>query len=197
MSIRVALDTVLIATPIGVAAAYSLSLSTSRFTDLVAFLVILPTLIPAVITAVGPFLAYSRIELLNTTTGLVIGHVVMAVPFVFVVMTAGFRGYDFHQERAANSLGASPMEAFYDVTLPQICLPIGTAALLALIVSLNEVLIGLFVATGDASTLARLMFLALSDTIDPTIAAVSSCLVCTTLTLVIASQVFAGRWTGT
>ena len=117
----------------------------------------------------------------------------MALPFVFVVMTAGFRSYDFDQERAAHSLGASRMRAFFDITLPQVRFSIITAALLAFIVSLDEVIIGLFVATGDASTLPRRMFLALSDIIDPTIAAISTCLIAITVTVLAVTQLFGQR----
>lgn len=196
MSAKVALATVIIATPIGVVAAYGLSLVTSRINGVIAGLLVLPTLIPSVLIAIGLFFAYSRIGLLNTTLGLVIGHVLMALPFVFVVMTAGFRGYDFDQERAAISLGASRARAFFDVTLPQVRFSIVTAALLAFIVSLDEVIIGLFVATGDSSTIPRRMFLALSDIIDPTIAAISSCLIVITVILLVVSQLSGQRWIG-
>lgn len=196
MSAKSAIATVLVATPIGVAAAYGLALVTSRLNGIVAALIVLPTLVPSVLIAIGLFFAYSRTGLLNTTLGLVLGHVLMALPFVFVVMTAGFRGFDFDQERAAISLGASRYRAFLDVTLPQVRFSIITAALLAFIVSLDEVIIGLFVATGDSSTIPRRMFLALSDIIDPTIAAISSCLIVLTVTLLAISQIFGQRWTG-
>ena len=63
------------------------------------------------------------------------------------------------------------------VTLPQIKISVISAALLAFITSLDEVVISLFIAGGDRATLTRRMFNALRDEIDPTIAAISTLLI--------------------
>jgi putative spermidine/putrescine transport system permease protein len=196
VSAKVAFTTVLLSVPIGVSAAYGLSLMRSRLGGVLTALIVLPTLIPHVLVGIGLFFAYARTGLLNSITGLVIGHTLMALPFVFVVMMASFRSYDFDHERAAMSLGATRLYAFCTVTLPQVRFALITSSLLAFIVSLDEVLISLLVATGHNSTLTRRMFLALSDTIDPTIAAISSCLIGITVIVLLASQFLGHRWVG-
>ena len=82
-----------------------------------------------------------------------------------------------NQEMVARSLGASRPWAFLTVTLPQIRISVISAALLAFITSLDEVVISLFIAGGDKATLTRRMFNALRDEIDPTIAAISTLLI--------------------
>lgn len=74
----------------------------------------------------------------------------------------------------ARSLGASHLSAFLRVTLPQIRPAVLSAALFGFIVSLDEVVVGLFIAGGANTVLTRRMFLGLRDSIDPTIAAISS-----------------------
>src|SRR5690606_41819107 len=83
---------------------------------------------------------------------------------------AGLAGYDFIEEMAARSLGAHPLRAFCDVTLPQIRFSVLAAAILAFITSLDEVVVALFIAGGSSATLTKRMFNTLRDEVDPTIA---------------------------
>jgi putative spermidine/putrescine transport system permease protein len=128
----------------------------------------------------------------NTMTGIVLAHSVMAIPLVVVTVAAGLKSYDMTLERAARSLGASRPRAFVTVTLPGIRIPVITGALLAFITSLDEVVISLFVAGGDRTTMTKRMFNALRDEIDPTIAAISTLLIALSVALLAASQ-FAQR----
>ena len=188
VSIRAALATVVLATPIGTAAAYALHVAAFRFGRALTGLLVLPTLVPSILTAVGIFIAYARLGLLNTMTGLVLAHTMMAIPFVVVMVSAALKNYDMNQERAARSLGCSRLGAFLRVTFPQIRFSIASAGLFSFIISFDEVIIGLFVATGPASTITRRMFLALSDIIDPTIAAISTLLIGLSITILLLVQ---------
>jgi putative spermidine/putrescine transport system permease protein len=125
-------------------------------------------------------------------TGIVLAHSTMAIPLVVITVASGLKSYDMNQEMVARSLGASRPRAFLTVTLPQIRIPVVTAALLAFITSLDEVTISLFVAGGDYATMTKRMFNALRDEIDPTIAAISTLLVALSVALLAASQ-FASR----
>lgn len=81
------------------------------------------------------------------------------------------------QEMVARSLGASRLDAFARMTFPQIRAAVLSGALFAFITSLDEVVVGLFVAGGDNTVLTRRMFVALRDAQDPTIAAISTCFI--------------------
>lgn len=188
ISFQVAVLTVLVATPLGVAAAYGLHVSQSRLTRLLRVTLIVPLIVPVIIVAIGVFYLYARLGLVNTITGLVLAHSVLAIPFVLIVVGAGFQGYDFNQELVARSLGASRLKAFMTVTLPQIRASIVSAALFAFITSFDEVVIALFVSRGPSSTLTRRMFTSLRDQVSPTIAAISSILIL--LTVLVAALAF-------
>jgi len=112
----------------------------------------------------------------------------VTLPFVFVLVSAGLRNHDMTTELAARGLGASRARAFFTVTLMQIKSSVIFSALIVFITSLDEVVIGLFLASGSLSTLTRRMFLSLRDAIDPTIAAISSILIILSILVVCVSQ---------
>lgn len=169
--------TMIISTVLGTLAAYSLQTSQSRLTQIVYAAFMLPLIIPGILIAIGVFLLFAHLGLNNTMTGIVLAHSVMAIPLVVITVASGLKSYDMNQELAARSLGASRPWAFLTVTLPQIKISVVSAALLAFITSLDEVVISLFIAGGDNATLTRRMFNALRDEIDPTIAAISTLLI--------------------
>jgi putative spermidine/putrescine transport system permease protein len=175
--------TMLISTVLGTLAAYSLHTAQSRFTQIVYAAFMLPLIIPGILIAIGVFLLFARLGLNNTMTGIVLAHSVMAIPLVVITVVSGLKSYDMAQEMAARSLGASRPWAFLTVTLPQIKVSVVSAALLAFITSLDEVVISLFIAGGDNATLTRRMFNALRDEIDPTIAAISTLLILVSIIL--------------
>jgi putative spermidine/putrescine transport system permease protein len=180
--------TMIISTALGTLAAYSLHSSQSRFTRIVYATFMLPLIIPGILIAIGVFLLFAHLGLNNTMTGIVLAHSVMAIPLVVITVASGLKSYDVTQEMVARSLGASRPVAFLTVTLPQIKVSVISAALLAFITSLDEVVISLFIAGGDNSTLTRRMFNALRDEIDPTIAAISTLLILLSVILLALTQ---------
>ena len=177
VSVKVAVLTVIFTTPIATMAAYGLFVSKIRLSRFIFILLITPMMVPVVLIAIGVFFAYTKVKLNNTILGLVLAHSVLALPMVLIVVSAGLRSYDMNQERVARSLGASRLKAFFMITLPQIRFSVITGALLAFIVSFDEVIVALFISGGKMSTITRSMFLALRDQIDPTIASISTVMV--------------------
>lgn len=189
-SFLVAGMTMLVATPVGVLAAYGLHASKVRFVR-AAFLVLLtPMMVPVVLVAIGAFYAYVQMNLLYTRTGLVLAHSVLALPMVVIVTGSALKTFDMNQEIAARSLGAPRWLAFLTVTLPQIKFAVITSALLAFLTSFDEVVVAMFLSGGDNPLLTRNMFNALRDQIDPTIAAISTLMVLVTTLLMVLAQLF-------
>ena len=147
-------------------------------------------MVPVILIAIGVFFAYTKLKLNNSMIGLVLAHSTLALPMVLIVISAGLRSYDMNQERVARSLGASRLKAFFIVTLPQIRVSVITGALLAFIVSFDEVSVALFITGGKMSTITRSMFLALRDQIDPTIASISTIMVLITTIALMLAQIF-------
>ncbi len=190
VSLKAAVITVLITTPIATMAAYGLYVSQLRLSRFIFILLITPMMVPVILIAIGVFFAYTKLKLNNSMIGLVLAHSTLALPMVLIVISAGLRSYDMNQERVARSLGASRLKAFFIVTLPQIRFSVITGALLAFIVSFDEVIVALFITGGKMSTITRSMFLALRDQIDPTIASISTIMVLITSVALLLAQMF-------
>jgi len=185
--------TTLLATPLGTLAAYGLFASKLRWARLVYVLLITPIIVPVILIAIAVFYVYVQLKLVNTLTGIVLAHAMLALPLVMMIVTSALKSYDMNQELAARSLGASRTRAFLTVTLPQIRFAVVTSALLSFLTSFDEVILAMFVSGGANSTLTRNMFNALRDQIDPTIAAISTIMILVTTVLLAASQWFGRR----
>jgi len=187
-SIKVAVLTIFVAVPIGTMAAYGLVNSSSRTSKILFPIFISPMMVPIILVAIGLFYFFVQFKLVGSVLGLVIGHSLVALPLVLIIVFSALKNYDMNQEKVARSLGAGRFRAFREITLPQIKFSIISASLIAFLTSFDEIIISLFVAGGDNSTITRSMFLALRDQIDPTIAAISTILIIISSGLLIVVQ---------
>ena len=177
VSLKAALLTTALATPLGTAAAYALHSGRFRFSGVIQTLLAMPLVIPVILIGIGDFFLYARLGINNTIGGLVLVHSVLAIPLVVIIVLSGLKTYDMNQELVARSLGANRLNAFLFVTVPQIRFSIISGALFAFITSFDEAVVSFFISGGETATLTRRMFSALRDQIDPTIAAISTCLI--------------------
>ena len=192
-SLLVAVLTIFVATPIGTLAAYGLTNSSARIRSILFPIMISPMMVPIILVAIGLFYFYVQFNMVNSIPGLVLGHSLVAMPLVLIIVLSALKNYDMNQEKVARSLGASRARAFIEITLPQIKFSLVSAGLISFLTSFDEIIISLFVAGGDNSTITRSMFLALRDQIDPTIAAISTILIIISSGLLIASQMISGK----
>ena len=182
--------TMLVATPIGVLAAYGLHNSSKKVSKIVFILLITPMMVPLILIAIGTFYIYVKLQILYTLTGLVLAHSLLALPLVLIVTASALKSYDMNLEMAARSLGAARWWAFLTITLPQIRFAVITSALLSFLTSFDEVVIAMFISGGDNPTLTRNMFNALRDQIDPTIASISTIMIVVTSLLMTIALLF-------
>ena len=192
-SIKVAVLTIFVAVPIGTMAAYGLVNSSARISKILFPIFISPMMVPIILVAIGLFYFFVQFKLVGSVLGLVIGHSLVALPLVLIIVFSALKNYDMNQEKVARSLGAGRFRAFREITLPQIKFSIISASLIAFLTSFDEIIISLFVAGGDNSTITRSMFLALRDQIDPTIAAISTILIIISSGLLIILQLLGNK----
>ncbi|MDX3808336.1 ABC transporter permease [Bosea thiooxidans] len=177
VSLRIALCTMVLATIIGALTSYGLHRGRLRLNGAIFGIILLPAVVPAVLIAVGAFVLFARVGLNNTFTGLILAHTALALPFVVLLIGSAMRQYDWDLDRAARSLGASPLRAFIDVVFPQMKFSFLSGALVAFLTSFDEVVISIFISSGDRATLTKKMFTALRNDIDPVIAAIATLLI--------------------
>lgn len=177
MSFIVATITMLIATILASLAAYAIVRKNFALKPSVYALLLSPLIIPEIITAISIYFIISRIGLIGTPLGLVIGHVVFALPPALVVLTAVLQNFDWDLERAALSLGANRIKVWSAVIFPIILPGLISAALFAFLRSFDELLMALFMSGVQAKTLPKRMWEGIREEINPTIAAVSTLLI--------------------
>lgn len=132
------------------------------------------------VDAFGP-----RLTLGVTTVAL--SHIAFNISFVAVVVRARLDQFDRTLEEAARDLYATPWRTFRKVTLPLIAPGIAAGALLALTLSLDDVVISAFTAGPGATTLPVYVFSVIRQGVSPELNAISTLMLAASITLVVAS----------
>lgn len=187
-SLVVGAATTLIATSLGTLAAIGLHFGKVPGRAAILALLAMPVVTPSVVTAAAMFFAFSAVGLTGTIAGLVIGHTVIAVPFVVLAVLASLRTFDPTLLRAAASLGAPPVAAFRRVVLPLIAPGVAAGAIFAFATSFDEFILTLFLAGPGQFTLPRQIYAAVRDVWDPTICAAAVLLFLASMVLLLASE---------
>jgi ABC-type spermidine/putrescine transport system permease subunit II len=182
-SLRVALVTSVVATTLGTMAAFGLVRGRFRGKAALSALLIAPRFVPVIITALAFYGLLATLGLVGTDRGLILAHVVLAGPYVIIIVSAALRGFDRSLEQASRSLGASPLRTALHVTLPLIRPAVVSAALVAFVISFDEIVVAIFIAGTRAVTLPKRMWDSLVFEMEPTLPAISTLIVLATLLL--------------
>jgi ABC-type spermidine/putrescine transport system permease subunit II len=151
---------------------------------------LLPMVLPGVALAAGMLAVVRLTPLWGSHLSLALAHSVLALPVAYLVMRASLKQVDRNLEAAAHGLGAGAWHVFRFITLPLVLPAVLAATLFALVISLNEITLTLFLATRDTETLPRVIWPHLRFAITPLVAAASVILLALTLPAVVA----AGWW---
>ncbi|TAL86310.1 MAG: ABC transporter permease subunit [Candidimonas sp.] len=178
-SLGVATITAFVSVSLGFGAALALTRLSPRMAKATFSFLIAPLIVPRIVTAVGLFYLYARIGLAGTNAGLVIGHTVLAIPYVVVTLAAALKRYDWQLDDAARILGASPLARVRTVMLPLLKPALMASFLFAFLISFDELTIAIFVSGGIKTTLPKQMWDDMLLAANPTLAAVSFVLVVT------------------
>jgi putative spermidine/putrescine transport system permease protein len=116
----------------------------------------------------------SAIHIFDAFTRLVMGHIVITIPFTVRATLAGLVGIRRNLTEAAISLGASPWRAFLDVTLPLARTGIIAGGLMAFVLSFDEVAVSIFLTDAFTQTLPIALVAEMRANLNLTVAAVAT-----------------------
>lgn len=119
-----------------------------------------PLMVPEIVTAVALLIVFSRIKVWTGYSGLgflIAAHTAFCLPFAYLPIRARLESMDLTLERAAADLYATPWQTFRHVTLPLLRPAIIAGFMLALVISLDDVVITEFVKSGGQDTLPTYM----------------------------------------
>ena len=192
-SFIIAIGATIVSTSLGTLAALGLSRSHMPFRAAIMGILISPMIVPLIISAAGMFFFYSKINLAQTYTGIILAHAALGTPFVVITVTATLSGFDHSLTRAAASLGADPTTTFFKVTMPLILPGVISGALFAFITSFDEVVVVLFLASVEQRTIPREMWSGIREAISPTILAVATILILISVLLLLSLELLRRR----
>jgi spermidine/putrescine transport system permease protein len=176
-SLLVAGAVALLSIVIGTLAALTLSRMKPARANVIINALSVPMMLPALIIGVALMSYFVRtIELPLGLWTVVLGHLVIAQPFVILIVFARMATFDWAAVESARDLGASPLVAFLTVTLPIIQPTIVGAGLIALSISLDDFVIAFF-TIGGGNTLPTLVWGLVRTSLDPTINAIATLLI--------------------
>ena len=185
LSLRLALVSAVVVSLLAVTAALFYRRLSARWRGPFRALVLLPMLLPEILTAIGLLFFLYRIGLGSSLFGLQISHIVATLPFSFLAVTAALQQVDLTLEEASASLGAGALETFWRVVLPLLRPGLFTGALFAFIVSFDMFTMSFLLKPVGGNTLPLALFDYLKYDFDPTAAAAATVSVAFALAVVL------------
>ena len=156
-SISLGLTVAVLGTAIGILTARATELYHFRGRELVRFGVWLPLLVPGTVFAMGIQITLIRLGLSDTIAGVVLVHLIAALPYCITIMTDVTRGLGVKLEEQAMVLGASPHRAFWETTLPGLLPGILSSVSMGFIMSYSQYFTTLMVGGGRVKTIALVL----------------------------------------
>ncbi|QCO55460.1 ABC transporter permease [Pseudorhodobacter turbinis] len=178
----IATSTALFATFLGTLCSIGLWRITSKYSDAVRALLLLPLIIPQIISAMAFYRLWIPLGLLDSYLGLILAHTILATPMVLITVSASLANFDPNLEQASRNMGANAWTTMRRVIVPSIKPGILAGGLFAFILSWDEIVVTLFISKFNTYTLPRRMWNGIRENTDPTVAAAAVVLIAVTLT---------------
>ena len=187
-SLLLAAVTCLLAAVIGTLGAVGMHRLQNPTTGPMEYLSTLPIMIPEIILGMVFMAFFSLIRLPYGMVTLVIGHTAFCIPYVFMLVKARLVGLDKSLAEAARDLGAGEVRVFFDITLPLITPAILSGMLLSFAMSMDDVIISIFVTGVNVNTLPIKIYSQIKFGVTPEINALCTLMLLATTLLVLLSD---------
>lgn len=174
LSLKVAVLVVVADVLLGVPAAFPLVRARFRGREFLMTFILSPLMLPGIVIGIGLLFFYMLLGLALSFPLLVISHIVVTLPFVVSMTTARLATLGVTYEEAALNLGASQVQKFVHVVLPQLWPGIAAGAAFAFLLSFDNFTVSLFTASDRLRPLPIVLFYLLRYDINPMVGAISS-----------------------
>lgn len=153
-------------------------------------IVLSPLTIPSVVYALGAYLIFSRLGLVDSELGIIIAHTVLIYPVAYLVANSTYNSIDPALSRAASSLGANPWTQFRTIIFPLLLPGLAIGAMLAMLLSFDESVASIFLSNLSVRTLPRMLWEGIRFNSSPEPAAVSVMLLALTCVVAFIGMTF-------
>lgn len=183
----------LLAGGIGTLGAVGLAKCHMRGADAIESVATLPMMIPELVLGMAYLALFTTLGVKLGMGALIMTHTTFCIPYVFINVKSRLIGMDPAIEEAARDLGAKPMRVLKDITLPLIAPAVVSGMMLAVAMSLDDVVISFFVTSAETTTLPLKIYTGLRSGGTPEINALSTLMLAAVFTLVALRQLLAVR----
>ncbi|HHY75633.1 MAG TPA: ABC transporter permease [Firmicutes bacterium] len=183
----------LAAAVIGTLAAVGMPKANLRGKGIIEYLSTLPIMIPEIILGMVFLVYFTLMRLPFGMVTLVVAHTSFCIPYVYMLVKARLVGLDKSYEESAKDLGATDWNVFWDITLPLILPAITSGMLLSFAMSLDDVVISVFVTGVNTNTLPLKIYTQLKTGVTPKINALCTLMFLSTMLIVLLSAHFARK----
>ena len=152
---------------IGTLGALGMAKRKFRLGSLLETVTMLPVMIPELILGVA-FLALFTAAGLKLGMGtLVLSHTTFCIPYIFMLVKGRLAGMNSNLEHAARDLGATPVQAFFTVVLPQILPGVLSGVMLAFAMSMDDFVISFFATGSNVNPLPLMIYSSVKTGVSP------------------------------
>ena len=191
-SLVLAASSSLCAAVIGTLGAYGMTKVKLKANSAAEYVSTLPIMIPEIILGMVFMVFFALIGLPFGMTTLIIAHTAFCIPYVYMQVKARLVGIDKSFEEAAMDLGAGRARVFFDIVLPLIMPAIASGVLLSFAMSLDDVIISVFVTGVNVNTLPLKIYTQLKSGVTPKVYALCTLMLGVTI-LMCGLSAFLGR----
>ena len=194
-SLIVSISTTTISTFIGTMTALALARFRFKLKSFYRALIFLPMLIPDIVLGIALLIFFVTIGIKLSLLSIIIGHCTFLSSYVFIVVSARLAGMNETLEEASFDLGANRLTTFRKITLPLISPGIIGGALLAFIISLDDLVITYFISGVGSTTLPVFIYGIMRRGIKPEINAIATLMIVVSLIIAGAGLYFRSKTT--
>lgn len=187
-SLTIATLSTIISAIIGTLGALGLKRQKFKGKVIIDLLLYIPIVIPEIIMGISLLVFFSVLQLDFGIFTLVLAHTTFCIPFVLINVKSRLADFDMSIEEAAMDLGASKITVFRTITLPAIFPAVISGSMLAFALSLDDVIINIFLSGPESTTLPIKIFSMLKVGLSPEINALCTIMLLTTFVVLILSQ---------
>ena len=174
VSVEVAILSAIIATVLGTAASLGIASMSRKSRLLVTNITYIPVVNPEIITGVSLMLLYAMANIQLGYLTLLLSHIAFCVPYVVLSVMPKLRQIDPNLAEAAQDLGATPMQGFFKVILPDIMPGVFSGFVMALTMSIDDFVVSFFTTGSGVSNLSITIYTMAKRGISPKINALST-----------------------
>lgn len=156
----------------------------------------IPIMIPELVFGIALLVFFSSVNIEMSMFTLIVSHVTFSMPFVTITVRSRISGFDHSIEEAAKDLGANEFRTFMRVTLPMIMPGVISGGMLALTISLDDVVVSYFTAGPDSTTLPLKIMGMVKKGVSPDVNALSTLMIAGTVMILVLSTFIQNKTEG-